>query len=325
LKGKIVASIDKGKKAGRPPRSFGVMQQKWGIVLTVVLFVLCGFDEIAGAKESYTDEAGRVIYTIDDDGIVSMFENSPTDLTISVTRGTREQMQPQITDVNPDAIPAGAHAVLRLKGKNLVGATVKMSMAGIEVGAYAGKPGVLDLPVRVSATVPPGEVIVEVTTPIGSTKTSVTIKELQFGSGSAIRNRSEKQIVATSAPTSCPEGMVGVPAERGGYCIDIDRTFRGDVRGAERSCAASGKRLCSASEWQQACVLAAAGKFLLKNMIGAWEWTGSQTLKDTPGSSGADYGGTGDLQSILMGQTDCKTERTYQTWRNENIAGRCCK
>src|SRR5437899_6105887 len=88
----------------------------------------------AWAKESYKDEAGRVIYTIDDEGIVSMFENSPTDLTISVTRGTREQMQPQIIEVTPDAIPAGAHAVLRLKGKNLVGATVKMSEAGIEVG-----------------------------------------------------------------------------------------------------------------------------------------------------------------------------------------------
>ena len=46
----------------------------------------------AEAKESFHDEAGRVIYTIDDDGIVSMFENSPTDLTLSVTRGTREKM-----------------------------------------------------------------------------------------------------------------------------------------------------------------------------------------------------------------------------------------
>src|SRR5437879_5988851 len=115
------------------------MQHKWGIVLTAVLFVLLGIEETAGARESYKDEAGRVLYTIDDDGIVSMFENSPTDLTISVTRGTREQMQPQITEVSPDAFQAGAHAVLRLKGKNLVGATVKMSVADIEGGADEGK------------------------------------------------------------------------------------------------------------------------------------------------------------------------------------------
>ena len=301
------------------------MRQKWGIVSAAVLVVLLGFEETVGARESYKDEAGRVLYTIDDDGIVSMFENSPTDLTISVTRGTREQMQPQITEVSPDAIPAGAPAVLRLRGKNLVGATVKMSMAEIEVGTYAGKPKALDLPIRVPATVPPGEVTVEVTTPIGSTKTSFTIKELQLGSGSANRNRSEKQTVATTAPTSCPQGMVGVAAERGGFCIEIDQTFSGDLRKAERTCAGSGKRLCSASEWQQACRLAASGMLPLKNMIGDWEWTGSQTLKDTPGSIGADYGGAGDLQSILMGQTDCKTEHNYQTWRNESIAGRCCK
>src|SRR5438132_12835897 len=116
------------------------MQHKWGIVLTAVLFVLLGFEETVGARESYKDEAGRVIYTIDDSGIVSMFENSPTDLTISVTRGTREKMQPRITEVAPEAIPAGSSMLLRLKGDNLIGATVKLSVPSIEVGAYAGKP-----------------------------------------------------------------------------------------------------------------------------------------------------------------------------------------
>src|SRR6266852_900683 len=293
------------------------MRQKWGIVSAAVLVVLLGFEETVGARESYKDEAGRVVYTIDDDGIVSMFENSPTDLTISVTRGTREQMQPQITEVSPDAIPAGAPAVLRLRGKNLVGATVKMSMAEIEVGTYAGKPKALDLPIRVPATVPPGEVTVEVTTPIGSTKTSFTIKELQLGSGSANRNRSEKQTVATTAPTSCPQGMVGVAAERGGFCIEIDQTFSGDLRKAEKTCAIAGKRLCAKSEWRQACEQAQKGQIPLKNMIGDWEWTGSQVFKEVVGN-------TMDLRFVLLGEADCTAERQYQPWRSEVISGRCC-
>src|SRR2546422_8595104 len=46
------------------------------------------------AVQRFTDEAGVVLYTIDDDGIVSMFESRPgTDITLSVTRGTREQMR----------------------------------------------------------------------------------------------------------------------------------------------------------------------------------------------------------------------------------------
>ena len=81
----------------------------------------------AAAGETIRDEAGRVIYTIDDGGIVSMFENSPTDLTISVTRGTREEMKPQVSEVVPESVPAGASTVLKLKGKNLVGASVKLS------------------------------------------------------------------------------------------------------------------------------------------------------------------------------------------------------
>jgi hypothetical protein len=118
--------------------------------------------------------------------------------------------------------------------------------------------------------------------------------------------------------------MVGVAAERGGFCIEIDRSFTADYRKAEKSCAISGKRLCQALEWRTACEAAAGGKLPLKNMSGKWEWTGTQAIKEVPGES-TDYGGTGELRSILLGQSDCKTERDYQTWRSETIAGRCCK
>ncbi|HZC68692.1 MAG TPA: hypothetical protein VE201_08755 [Nitrospirales bacterium] len=298
------------------------------VVLTGALFALVGAvigAPPAWAKEAYKDEAGRVIYTLDDDGIVSMFENSPTDLTISVTRGTREQMQPQITEVSPDGIPAGAPAVLRLKGKNLIGATVKMSVAEIEVGAYAGKPKALDLPIRVPATVLPGEVTLEVTTPIGSTKTSFKIKEFQIGgTGPSKRDDGAAQKLTTAAPTSCPPGMVGVGAERGGFCIEIDKTFSGDLRKAEKACAIAGKRLCSASEWQIACKEASAGIIPVKNMIGDWEWTGTQGIKAVEGQA-ADFSNTGTLMSVLLGKSDCKTVRDYEVWRTESIAGRCCK
>src|SRR2546422_4789514 len=105
---------------------------------------------IAADKQVFKDEAGEVLYTIDENGIVSMFENSPgTDVTLSVTRGTREQMQPHVTEVIPEAVPAGSFTVLKLRGKNLVGATVKLSVPSIEVKAYTGKPKELDVPLQV--------------------------------------------------------------------------------------------------------------------------------------------------------------------------------
>src|SRR6266496_2068707 len=134
------------------------------------------------AKEVFKDEAGEVLYTVDDDGLVSMFENSPgTDVTLSVVRGTREQMQPQITEVSPDSIPAGSYNILKLTGKNLVGAKVKLSVPAIEVGAYSGKPKRLDIPVNLPLTVSPGPVIVEVTTPIGTTQARFQVTEVQIG------------------------------------------------------------------------------------------------------------------------------------------------
>src|SRR3989449_9171639 len=112
----------------------------------------------ATAVQNFTDEAGQLLYSIDDQGIVSMFENGPgTDITLSVTRGTRDQMQPQITEVTPNAVAAGTYTVLKLEGKNLVGAKVKLSVPTIEVGAYAGTPKRLDVPVTVPLSQPLGE------------------------------------------------------------------------------------------------------------------------------------------------------------------------
>src|SRR2546428_4821310 len=86
------------------------------------------------AVQRFTDEAGVVLYTIDDDGIVSMFESRPgTDITLSVTRGTREQMQPQITEITPQEVSAGASPTVKNQGKELIGGSVEFSVPGIEV------------------------------------------------------------------------------------------------------------------------------------------------------------------------------------------------
>lgn len=293
-------------------------------ILPAAMLVGLGIPAV-NAKETFKDEAGRVIYSIDDDGIVSMFENSPTDLTISVTRGTREEMKPQVTVIAPDAVPAGAPAVLRLKGKNLIGATAKLSVRDIEVGAHSGKPKSLDVPIRVPPDVQPVEVIIEVTTPIGSTKASFKIKDMQIGgAGAGARDVAGITKIAPSAPASCPAGMVGIAAERGGFCIEIDRTYKGDFRAAEKACAIGGKRLCQAPEWQAACEQAGAGKLQLKNFTGEWEWTGSwDPYQFDPDMQAMDF--TPDIRSILLGKSDCQEKKISPRWKKDEFSGRCCK
>lgn len=284
------------------------------------------------AKETFKDEAGEVLYTVDDDGLVSMFENSPgTDVTLSVTRGTKEQMQPQITEITPDSIPAGSYNVLKLTGKNLVGAKVKLSVPGIEVGTSSGKPKRLDVPVNVPLSIPPGDVVVEVTTPIGSTKTKFKVTDVQIGRGSEMPRRDDvikhpgqgygadegSGLIPTTAPSSCPQGMVAVGGEMGGFCIDIDHTFKGDFRVADQTCAISGKRLCMLDEWRRACNQAAAGKVPLKNMKGEWEWTGGfDILQDDTQQ---------DTRYFLLGKSDCETEHGSMRLNAEQFEGRCCK
>src|SRR3989454_4367889 len=136
------------------------------------------------AVQRFTDEAGVVIYTIDDDGVVSMFESRPgTDITLSVTRGTREQMQPQITEITPQEVAAGTSTTLKIQGKNLSGATVKFSVPGIDVKPYAGKAKSVEIPLTISGSVPPGEIVMEVMTPIGSTTAKFKVTEFQIGGG----------------------------------------------------------------------------------------------------------------------------------------------
>ncbi len=240
----------------------------------------------AAAVQNFTDEAGQLLYTIDDNGIVSMFENSPgTDVTLSVTRGTREQMQPLVAEVTPETVPAGSFTVFKLRGKNLVGATVKLSVPGIEVKPYVGKPKELDVPVQVPLDLPPGEVTIEVTTPIGRTTAKFKTTDVQLGGmlgprpdvithpGMGYGADEGVRSIPTTPPATCPRGMVGVAADGGGFCIEVDRTIHGVFRKAEQACAMAERRLCRLPELRAACEQAVAGKLPLKNMVGAWEWT----------------------------------------------------
>jgi quinohemoprotein amine dehydrogenase alpha subunit-like protein len=279
------------------------------------------------AVQRFTDEAGVVIYTIDDAGIVSMFESRPgTDITLSVTRGTREQMQPQITEITPQEVSAGTSTTLKIQGKNLIGATVKFSVPGIDVSPYLTKPRSLDLPVRVAANAPPGEVVLELSTPIGKTQATIKVTELKIGSDSPVRREGigKHQTISTTAPTSCPEGMVGVAAETGGFCIEIDRSYSGDIRKAERACAMAGKRLCQAVEWQHACEEARSNGLGLKNITGEWEWTGSYAKYDVQVQTG-ERDLSDELKSVLLGKSDCQTQYLYPSWRSGPYPGRCCK
>jgi hypothetical protein len=289
--------------------------------LTALLAVaLLWSSSAVAAIQAFKDEAGRVIYTIDDEGTVSMFESSPgIDMTLSVTRGTREQMQPKVTEISPDSIAAGSSVLLKLKGKNLVGATIKFDRPGIEVSPYSTKPQLLEIPIRIVPNMQPGEVKVTVSTPIGTTEAALKITELRIG-GEGPPRRGDRPNVAipTTAPASCPEGMVGVAAESGGFCIDRDETFTADFRKAEKACSISGKRLCQALEWRHACEQARDG-LPLKNIIGNWEWTGSW-----------DVALKGDFddpmtRSVLMGGGDCQGSLSLPQGKADVFPGRCCK
>jgi len=230
-------------------------------------------------------------------------------------------------------VPAGSFTVLKLRGKNLVGATVKLSAPSIEVKAYTGKPKELDIPLQVPLDFPPGEVTIEVTTPIGRTTARFKTAEVQIGGseprpdvithpGMGYGADEGARSIPTTAPVSCPAGMVGVASQGGGFCIEVDRTINGVFRKAEQACAMVDRRLCRLPELRAACELAVAGKLPLKNMVGAWEWTSTFEIE-------VDYStyteGAGNTKYYLLGKEDCQSKRTAYEIDSRPYAGRCCK
>jgi hypothetical protein len=275
----------------------------------------------AHASQTIKDEFGRTIYTIDDEGSITMFENSPgIDITLSVTRGTKEEMQPKIAEVTPESVPAGSSVMLRVKGRNFVGATVKFNRPGIDISPYAmNKPTSLEIPIRVAPNASPGEVKLELTTPIGKTEARLQITELQLATSPTRREEKTTPSIPTTAPGSCPDNMVGVSAESGGFCIDVEETYTADYDKAQKACSVQGKRLCQEMEWRHACEQATHDGLPIHNMVGNWEWTGSWNA--------ALKGDVEDLltRSVLMGKADCQTPLDVPQWKSTQYPGRCCK
>ena len=270
---------------------------------------------VAEAREIFKDEAGRVQYIIDDDGMVSMYENSATDITLSVKRAPREAMYPHVDEVVPGTVTAGDSITLTLRGENLVGARITLGAPGIEVGESIGAPGNVQTSLRIPADFPSGDVAIVISTPVGKTFSALRVSALSSHAASSNGKKQNTARVATEAPVNCPAGMLGVAAERGGFCIDLDMTFSGDLKKAEKACSMAGKRLCAESEWRIACAEFQRGRLALKNMIGEWEWTASTF----------NLYGKGGLHSVLLGKSDCDSQRLYTPWRSESISGRCCQ
>ena len=212
---------------------------------------------------------------------------------------------------------------------------MQLSVPGIEVKAYVGKPKELDVPLQVPLDLPPGEVTVDVTTPIGRTTARFKTIEVQIG-GSGPRPDvithpsmgygadEGARSIPTTAPAACPPGMVGVPSEGGGFCIEVDRTVSGPFRKADMVCAAAGRRLCRLPELRIACEQTQAGRALLQNMGGEWEWT--STYEIAVDQSGFKYTeGAGDVMIAIAGKTDCKTKKLVFEADPRGYPGRCCK
>src|SRR5207245_9889670 len=136
-------------------------------------------------------------------------------------RATEAKIKPQVTEVIREAVPSGAPTVLKIRGRKLVSAKVKLSVPADEVKAHVSKPKELDVPIQVPLEQPPGEVAIEVTTPIGRTTARFKTSEVQIGGsgprpdvithpGMGYGADEGARSVPTTAPSTCPEGMVGV-------------------------------------------------------------------------------------------------------------------
>ncbi len=284
----------------------------------------------ADKPQDFYDEAGRLLYSIDAEGIVSMFETGALDNTLSVTRGTRETMKPRITEVSPPAIQTGKTTVVYFKGANLVGATFSSKQSGIKFGGTAPKATSVGVPIEVDQNVPLGSVTIELATPIGKTTATLSVIEPQIDFAALARKRDpDYKEPAPGKPEACPEGMVPIGSSivgLGGFCIDINETRRGDWVEVEKMCSSKFKRLCWAEEWELVCKENEKSGLGLQNLLGEWEWTRSSeyAAAGLHGSGGIDTENE-DWLALVRGKKDCASKDRKDPWLSGTRPGRCCK
>jgi hypothetical protein len=284
----------------------------------------------AEKSEDFYDEVGRLLYSIDAQGTVSMFETDALDNTLSVTRGTRETMKPRITDSAPTAIQAGKMTVVFLKGANLVGAKFSTKQAGIRIGGTAPKAVSAGVPIDVDQNVPLGPITIELATPIGTTVMTLTVIEPKIDLPSLSRKREPVyKEPSPEKPASCPEGMISIGSSivgLGGFCIEINETRRGDWVEVEKMCSNKFKRLCWAEEWELACKENQKSGLGLQNLLGEWEWTRSSEY-----AAAGELGSGGvvteneDWLAMVRGKKDCASKDRRDPWLGGTRPGRCCK
>jgi hypothetical protein len=281
----------------------------------------------AEKPQDFYDEIGRLLYSIDAQGIVSMFETDALDNTLSVTRGTRESMVPRITEVSPPSLETGKMTVVTFKGANLVGSKFSSKTPGLKFGGTAPRAKSVGVPIEVDPSVKLGPVTIAVTTPIGATHATLTVIEPQIDLAALARKKEpEYKEFPPGVPESCPEGMVAIPSTTGGFCIDLNETVEGDWFIVEKACSYSFKRLCWAEEWEQACKENEKSNLRIQKMLGEWEWTRNSVY-----AAAGELGSGGvvteneDWVAVVRGKTDCASKDRKDPWFGGTRPGRCCK
>jgi hypothetical protein len=281
----------------------------------------------AQGPQEYYDDVGRLLYSIDAEGTVAMFETDALDNTVSVTRGTREGMNPRITEIIPQSVETGKVTVVTFKGANLIGAKFSSAAPGVRIGGAAPRARSVGVPIEVESSVPLGPLIIELATPIGKASATLNVIEPQIDLAAAARKKEpEYRELPAGKPESCPEGMIPIPGATGGFCVDLGETQAGDWVTVEKFCATNFKRLCWSEEWEQACKENQRHSLGLQNMLGEWEWTRSSEY-----AAAGELGSGGlvteneDWLAVVRGKKDCATKDRRDPWIGGNRPGRCCK
>ncbi len=102
----------------------------------------------------------------------------------------------------------------------------------------------------------------------------------------------------------CPPGLTAVT---GHYCIEPQERPASDWYTAARTCAQEGLRLCTWSEWEQACLRRV--ELGLAAMVGNWEWSNNTANED--------------LNARMVGQLSCTHVGTRAASDN-TLVSRCC-
>lgn len=160
----------------------------------------------AGEAKYFYDGLGRLVGALTDEGEAVRYEYDEVGNLSAILKERVSQLPPVATGVSPQIIFAGKASTVTISGENLFTAQ-RVDVQGASVRSFSAAAGSITLTLSVPYDTAPGTVSVDIATPYGSTRLSLTLAKITFSPDYIVAQAGGAALVTARVTPALPYDM----------------------------------------------------------------------------------------------------------------------